>query len=83
MGGVPGDPLMSGGSKAAAAGATMFARSCVVPGVALGLRVLDLTVEVPVNKWFCHCVRTFLQPKGLLSLMPPLAQAAMLRAAFT
>lgn len=46
-------------------GATTFTRSCVFPGVALGLRVLDLAVEVPVNKWFCHCVHTFLQPIGL------------------
>ncbi|KAI9529710.1 hypothetical protein NQZ68_007948 [Dissostichus eleginoides] len=49
MGGVPRDQGRShaGAIKVSGAGATEFTRSCVFPGVALGLRVLDLTVEVP------------------------------------
>ncbi|TNN86933.1 hypothetical protein EYF80_002688 [Liparis tanakae] len=35
--------------KVSGAGATAFTRSCVFPGATLGLRVLDLTVEVPVH----------------------------------
>lgn len=57
-------------------GATRFTHSCVFPGVALWLRVLDLSVEEPVNKWFCHCVHTFLRPIGLLGLTPPPVEAA-------
>ena len=46
MCGVPGDqgdPHV-GAIKARGAGATTFTRSCVFPGVALGLRVPDLTL---------------------------------------
>lgn len=65
-------PLSCRPLKVSRAEATTFTRSCVFPGVALGLRVLDLTVEASANKWFCHCVHTFLQPMSLLCLIPPL-----------
>lgn len=65
-------PLSCRPLKVSRAEATTFTRSCVFPGVALGLRVLHLTVEAPANKWFCHCVHTFLQPMSLLCHIPPL-----------
>lgn len=45
--------------KVCNAAVTLFTHSCVFIRVALGLQVLDLSVEVFVNEWFCQCVHTF------------------------
>lgn len=45
--------------KVCNAAVTLFTHSCVFIRVALGLQVLDLSVEVFVNEWFCQCVHIF------------------------
>lgn len=49
---------------------TLFTHSCVFIGVVLGLQVLDLSVEVFVNEWFCQCVHTF--PLDLMQTISPI-----------
>lgn len=59
------------------AAVTLFTHSCVIIGVVLGLQVLDLSVEVFVNEWFCQCVHTF--PLELMQTITPIVTVYRLK----